>query len=108
MLEKLRRGWKDLAHGKPGDRFQAHYRNTETSRSPWHRWLMISAGVALMAIGVVLLPAPGPGILVIALGAAVVAQESEWAAGLLDGFELWCREALSRIRRRGKKRPARA
>jgi hypothetical protein len=63
-------------------------------------------GLALMAVGIVLLPMPGPGMLVIAVGAALVAEESKWAAELLDGLELWVRRTLEKLRGRGKKRRA--
>jgi len=38
-----------------------------------------AAGVAILAVGVVLLIAPGPGVLVIALGFFVLGLEYEWA-----------------------------
>ena len=41
-----------------------------------------------MAIGAVALPAPGPGILVLALGAGMIARESRVAARVLDWIEL--------------------
>lgn len=41
-------------------------------------------GVAIIAVGLVLLPAPGPGWLIIFAGLAVLASEFEWAQQLLD------------------------
>ena len=56
-----------------------------------------------MAIGAVALPAPGPGILVLALGAGMIARESRVAARALDWIELrlhgawaWVRSAWAR------------
>ena len=40
---------------------------------------MTAAGVAILAVGVVLLIAPGPGVLVVALGFFVLGLEYEWA-----------------------------
>ncbi|HEX8299147.1 MAG TPA: PGPGW domain-containing protein, partial [Rubricoccaceae bacterium] len=47
--------------------------------------------LAVLAAGVFLLPAPGPGFLVVALGAALVAQESLAAARAADKTEVWLR-----------------
>ena len=41
-------------------------------------------GVAIIVVGLVLLPAPGPGWLIIFAGLAVLASEFEWAQRLLD------------------------
>lgn len=41
-------------------------------------------GVAIVVVGVVLLPAPGPGWLIIFAGLGVLASEFEWAQRLLD------------------------
>ncbi len=41
-------------------------------------------GVAIVVVGLVLLPAPGPGWLIIFAGLAVLASEFEWAQRLLD------------------------
>src|SRR3954471_21209908 len=41
-------------------------------------------GVTILAIGVALIVLPGPGLLVIAAGFAVLATEYEWARGALD------------------------
>jgi uncharacterized protein (TIGR02611 family) len=42
------------------------------------------AGFLLLGIGIVLLPLPGPGWLVIALALGVLSTEFEWARRLLD------------------------
>ena len=41
------------------------------------------AGVALMALGVVLMPLPGPGFVIVVVGIAVLATEFAWAKDLL-------------------------
>lgn len=41
-------------------------------------------GVSIIAVGIVLLPLPGPGWLVIFLGLGVLASEFAWARALLD------------------------
>jgi uncharacterized protein (TIGR02611 family) len=48
------------------------------------RWLKIIAGFALLPVGVLMLPLPGPGWLVIFLALAILAGEFVWARKLLD------------------------
>ena len=49
-----------------------------------YRLAVGALGVAIVAVGLVLLPAPGPGWLIIFAGLAVLASEFEWAQRLLD------------------------
>jgi len=53
----------------------------------------------LLALGLVMLVLHGPGLLVGFAGAALIAGESKWAAGLLDRVDL----RVSRIGRRWRK-----
>ena len=48
-----------------------------------YRIIVSVLGVAIIALGVVLLPLPGPGWLIIFLGLGVLASEFEWASRLL-------------------------
>lgn len=43
------------------------------------RILIFTLGVPVIAIGIVLIPLPGPGFLVIAAGLAILSLEFEWA-----------------------------
>lgn len=52
-------------------------------RSVW-RVLVAVVGGALLAAGLAMMVLPGPGIVVIALGLAVLATEFAWAAVALD------------------------
>jgi uncharacterized protein (TIGR02611 family) len=56
------------------------------------------AGVSVIAVGIVLLPLPGPGWLIIFAGLGVLATEYEWAARLLRFarryVEAWTRWTL--------------
>ena len=53
-------------------------------------------GFVLLGIGAALLVLPGPGLVVIAAGIAVLSLEFEWAGRLVD----WARAALARFRKR--------
>lgn len=48
------------------------------------RLARIGAGIALILLGMALLVLPGPGILTIAAGLAVLSSEFTWARRLLD------------------------
>jgi len=59
------------------------------------------AGLVLVVGGAVLLFIPGPGILVIVAGLAVLATEYAWAERMLDRVKKRTRQAADAIRRRG-------
>jgi len=48
------------------------------------RGVITIVGMAVVVIGVILLPLPGPGFLIIAAGFAILATEYEWARDALD------------------------
>jgi uncharacterized protein (TIGR02611 family) len=62
------------------------------------RVVVTTAGVAVIALGIVLLPLPGPGWLIIFSGLAILATEYAWAGRLLRRtrryVEAWTRWAL--------------
>lgn len=57
-------------------------------------------GLALIVVGLVLLVLPGPGILVVLAGLAVLGTEYAWARRALDETRKRARSAASRLRRR--------
>lgn len=68
--------------------------------------LRISAGLIALPVGLFLLPAPGPGTVVIAFGAVLLAREFRVAAQVLDWVEVrgrrlvrWAKDAWRRVRR---------
>jgi uncharacterized protein (TIGR02611 family) len=93
MLEQFKRG-------KPGHRFQSVYESQQKSRRPaWIRPVSLAAGAVVIAAGIVALPAPGPGFLVIGLGGTLMARESLVAARILDWIELRLRETWAWLRK---------
>ena len=54
------------------------------ARQQAKRYLKIIGGFGLLVLGVIMLVAPGPGWLTIALGLAMLATEFVWARRLLD------------------------
>jgi uncharacterized protein (TIGR02611 family) len=73
---------------------------------PW-RWILITvAGTTVTLLGIILLPLPGPGSLVILVGLTILAVEFEWArhlAGhghsLIDKLLTAAKHTLNRWRR---------
>ena len=71
--------------------------------------MIIGAGVLIMGMGLVLLIAPGPGVLFLALGAMLIAQESLSAARFLDWADIRLRRLTIRglrVWRRWRQRPS--
>jgi uncharacterized protein (TIGR02611 family) len=64
------------------------------------RIVVTVVGFTLVALGIVLLVVPGPGILVLAAGLAVLATEYAWARKMLDSAKR--RAAALRARARGR------
>lgn len=57
------------------------------------RLTRIVLGFTALALGVALMVLPGPGILTIAIGLAILATEFVWARRLLDRFKVQARAA---------------
>jgi hypothetical protein len=94
MLRRFKEYWSDLKSGRPGSRFQdQHNENRRDSKSGIGRILRVIGGVLLFPVGVFFLAVPGPGLLVIALGAVLIAREFRFAAKVLDKLEVRGRKA---------------
>jgi hypothetical protein len=66
--------------------------------SLWKRCACVCAGVLLSLVGVFFLAVPGPGIPILAVGLALIAQESAALARWLDRAELRLRRLWRRFR----------
>jgi hypothetical protein len=110
MLETLKKRWKEFKKAPPGERFEQMHRAGRESGLPLVRIVMVIAGVAMIVGGVVLLAIPGPGLLVIAFGGALLAQQFLWVARKLDRLELVLRNLYARGLRfwKGSSTPVRA
>ena len=93
MLEKLKQSWRDFEEGPPGERFQQRFkRHQQSRRGALSKSLFITAGILITVVGVFFLPAPGPGALILLIGAGLIAQEFLLAARALDWTELRVRK----------------
>lgn len=96
----LKDHWNEFRRGKPGRRFQDYYElRHDTRGNVALRVLKLVLGTVLLLIGLVMMPAPGPGTLVVAIGAVLVARESRVAARAFDAIERGLRAALQKLRR---------
>lgn len=99
MIQALKENWRQFKRGKPGERFEERYRRKQgAGRGKLHGPLMMAAGVLLLVAGLILIPAPGPGALIVVAGAALIAQESLAAARFLDRAEMRLRDVIGRRR----------
>lgn len=105
MLKMLRERGRRLLRSRPGRRFQDYYDwNARNGRArAATRLAELAASFLLLAAGLVMLITPGPGILAILLGLALLAGRACWLARLLDRTELQLRRVLARF---GVKLPA--
>lgn len=89
-----------LKTSPPGERFRAYYHAAHgqgTSRTK--NALLTVLGVVVLVVGLVAVPAPGPGFLIIAVGGGLIARQSEGVATLLDRGEVGLRAFLAHGRR---------
>ena len=97
MFENLKHQWHAVQKSKAGTRFQARHQARKKARaSPLWKPLYVILGLALVVVGVAMLAFPGPGLVVIFIGAAVLGQESLLVARGLDRLELKVRPLVNR------------
>lgn len=67
-----------------------------------HAWrtIIIVVGTTLVLIGLAMLVLPGPGIVVIIAGLAILAREFIWAQGLLDKAQNTAKRQYDRVAQR--------
>ena len=96
-MNSVNSSWHSLRRDAPGRRFTRRY---ERLRGRGHRpaWRVLRAvgGVALVLVGVVFMVLPGPGIVPVVAGLALMASDSPRIARWLDAAELKLRRWLGR------------
>ena len=68
------------------------------------RLSVAAAGFAVLAVGIVLLVTPGPGLLVIIAGLAILSTQFVWAARALDRAKIRAAQAKQAAMRRAPRR----
>ena len=107
MMERIKDRLRRFKQSEPGHRFQdQHADRHQAHSSAFGRVLRLGAGIVVTVLGIIAMPAPGPGMLITAFGLAMLAHESLMVAKLLDAAELRLRPivlaALDWWKRRGK------
>lgn len=97
MVARLKQGWRELRRGEPGRRFRARYERRRLRSGTAGKCLMCALGVLIVLVGIVLLPLPGPGMLIVAFGALLMAEGSLTIAKGLDALELRVRPLVLRL-----------
>ena len=95
MRQKARATWEEMKDDPPGQRFKRHYHRRKEQGDRHGRVLHFVMVIALLLGGVVLLFIPGPAVVLFALAAALLAEDSLRIARMLDWTEV-------RIRRLAK------
>lgn len=100
MLETLRREWRTFRSERVGTRFQRiHRRRAARPSSRPMRIAVMLAGAILVVVGLVMIMLPGPGLLTMLVGVALIAGESLTVARLFDRANLALERRLARMRR---------
>jgi uncharacterized protein (TIGR02611 family) len=91
MIERAKENWRRFKQSKPGHRFQDHHHRCQRgyrSRSYLRGLFGVAWGLLVVVGGVIAVPAPGPGWLIILLGLGVIAGESLFFARSIDRVEV--------------------
>ena len=99
MWRKLKRLARRFLSAPSGTRFQARYVRLQQRPRLARTVLAGGLGLLLLALGLILLVLPGPGLLVAAIGLALIAGESLTLARVLDRIDL----SLTRLRARWRR-----
>ncbi len=107
ISKKLKAKLRALADDTPGERFQNHYYKVHASGGNviLRKFVFLAGGLVVLAAGIFFLPAPGPGMVIVAIGAAMIAQESLVVAKWLDAIEVKGRKLLPVIKKKWKQIP---
>lgn len=105
-VHEMKHEWRQFRRDAPGARFLNHRRRMK--RKPtWVAAVRLGLGIALVTAGVAFLFLPGPGLVGIVFGVALLAGMSTRLARLMDRAEPWLR-ARARALRRGWRQLSRA
>lgn len=87
VTANIEQQFQAFKHSEPGHRFRELYERRSQSERGRKVAVMVVAGLVI-ATGVALMILPGPGIPVIVIGLAMIAQELQCVASTLDRLEL--------------------
>ncbi|WP_235834186.1 PGPGW domain-containing protein [Actinomadura logoneensis] len=85
------------------ERFQTRIRRNRATHLAWRGGVLLVGG-AVLAAGVVMMVTPGPGILGIVLGLAILATEFAWAQSALHRARASADKAKEKARQKARSR----
>ena len=100
VFQRLKANWICLKQGKPGSRFLDCYKYKQDLRQkfgPIYRRIDISLGLATALFGLIMVPAPGPGWIIVFCGCALLAGESKNVARAMDRGEIYLRGVRAKL-----------
>jgi Putative transmembrane protein (PGPGW) len=103
MGKLIQRAWRAFRDDEQGQRFRNHHRRLHEPGWRKLRILALFAAPLLLAAGVVMLFVPGPGLLFVLFGLALLAGESTALARRLDRAEPPVRRRFERVQRLWKR-----
>lgn len=94
--------WDRFVYSRPGRRFREHYHRVRQAGGAgrWRRLGFVTAGIVFCVVGLFFMAVPGPGIPILAVGIALMAQASKPVARLCDRMEIRIRRLVKRFRDR--------
>ena len=95
-----------MEHGFEDGRFSPVQQVSSVLRFMWRstkRVIVVVVGAALLLAGLVMLVTPGPGLLLIIAGFAVLATEFVWAERMLDKARSHAASTAKRVRGRARR-----
>jgi len=104
MFDWLRAHLRAFLASRSGTRFRRQHRRRQAHPHPARTIFAVVGGVLVFLTGILMLVTPGPGLLVMAIGAALIAGESLLIARWLDRFDFhasacWARWRARRVQR---------
>jgi hypothetical protein len=88
MLKTLKQHWHIFKKAPTGQRFERYYESRHnTPRGLVKKILLISMGAVVVLVGIFFLAVPGPGLVVLLIGAILIARESLFVSRLFDRIE---------------------
>ncbi len=106
MIQSLKKQWHLFLRSPPGQRFQDVHKRRKAKQgasSTGRKHGIIIVGIVISMLGVVALPLPGPGTIVLAGGLMILAAESMIIARVLDRADKVRAGLMSKMRRACKK-----
>jgi uncharacterized protein (TIGR02611 family) len=83
MFSKIMAGWRRLIEALP---------------HPVRWFATMLVGFIIVIVGILMLPLPGPGSLIILLGLTILSVELEWARQTVKAGEQWLEKLVAKIK----------